>query len=93
LRDIGDNLAITALQEILEANDSYEDIDQAIPSLGNIGTERSIPINFRCQVILRTVERWTLLELLLNPRLLKEVGDFTSSIFTKFQYLAVCRMA
>jgi HEAT repeat protein len=44
LRDIGDNLAITALQEILEANDSYEDIDQAIPSLGNIGTERSMSV-------------------------------------------------
>ena len=42
LQAIGDDLAVTALQEILEAEDSYDDIDQAVLSLANIGTERAM---------------------------------------------------
>jgi HEAT repeat protein len=44
LQAIGDDLAITALQEILEANDSYDDIDQSIPVLANIGKERAVSV-------------------------------------------------
>jgi HEAT repeat protein len=44
LQAIGDDLAITVLQEILEANDSYDDIDQSIPVLAKIGTERAVSV-------------------------------------------------
>jgi HEAT repeat protein len=44
LREIGDNLGIVALQEILEAADSYDDIDQAVLSLANIGTEQAMSV-------------------------------------------------
>jgi HEAT repeat protein len=44
LREIGDDLAITALQEILEADDSYADVDQSIPALASIGTERAVSV-------------------------------------------------
>ena len=44
LQAIGDDLAIAALQEILEAEDSYDDIDQAVLSLANIGTERAMSV-------------------------------------------------
>ncbi len=44
LRWIGSDLGITALQEILEANDSYDDIDQAVLSLAEIGTERAMSV-------------------------------------------------
>jgi HEAT repeat protein len=44
LQAIGDDLAISTLQEILEANDSYDDIDQAIPVLANIRTERAVSV-------------------------------------------------
>jgi HEAT repeat protein len=41
---IGSNLGIAALQEVLEANDSYDDIDQVILSLAEIGTERAMSV-------------------------------------------------
>jgi HEAT repeat protein len=41
---IGDELGVTALQEILEAKDSYDDIDQAVLSLAKIGTERAMSV-------------------------------------------------
>ncbi len=44
LRAIGSDLGIAALQEILEANDSYDDIDQAVLSLAEIGTERAMSV-------------------------------------------------
>jgi HEAT repeat protein len=44
LRAIGDNLAIAALQAIIEADDSYDDIDQSILSLANIGTEKAMSV-------------------------------------------------
>jgi HEAT repeat protein len=44
LRAIGGELAITALQEILEANDSYDDIDQSVLSLADIGTELAMSV-------------------------------------------------
>lgn len=44
LREIGDDLAITVLQEILEADDSYADVDQSIPALASIGTERAVSV-------------------------------------------------
>jgi HEAT repeat protein len=44
LQAIGDELAITSLQEILEADDSYDDIDQAILSLANIATEQAMSV-------------------------------------------------
>jgi HEAT repeat protein len=44
LRAIGDELGVTALREILEANDSYDDIDQAVLSLAEIGTERAMSV-------------------------------------------------
>ncbi len=44
LQEIGDDLAIAALQEILEADDSYADVDQSIPTLANIGTEQAISV-------------------------------------------------
>jgi HEAT repeat protein len=47
LRAIGDNLAIAALQTILEAEDSYDDIDQAVLSLANIGTEQAMSVLLR----------------------------------------------
>lgn len=44
LRAIGSDSGIAALQEILEANDSYHDIDQAVLSLADIGTERAMSV-------------------------------------------------
>ncbi len=44
LREIGNDLAITALQEILEAGNNYDDVDQSIPTLARIGTERSMSV-------------------------------------------------
>jgi HEAT repeat protein len=44
LRAIGGDLGITALQEILEASNSYDDIDQAVLSLADIGTERAMSV-------------------------------------------------
>jgi HEAT repeat protein len=44
LRAIGGDLAIAALREILEAEDSYHDIDQTILSLANIGTEPAMSV-------------------------------------------------
>lgn len=44
LRSIGGDLAIAALREILEAEDSYDDIDQTILSLANIGTEPAMSV-------------------------------------------------
>ncbi len=44
LQEIGGDLAITALQEILIADDSYADVDQSIPTLANIGTEQAMSI-------------------------------------------------
>jgi HEAT repeat protein len=44
LQAIGDDLSITALQEILEADDSYTDVDQSIPVLASIGTERAVSV-------------------------------------------------
>jgi HEAT repeat protein len=44
LRAIGDELGVAALREILEANDSYDDIDQAVLSLAEIGTERAMSV-------------------------------------------------
>jgi HEAT repeat protein len=41
---IGGDLGILALQEILEAHDSYDDIDQAIDSLASIGTEAAMSV-------------------------------------------------
>jgi HEAT repeat protein len=41
---IGDELGVTALQEILETNDSYDDIDQAVLSLAKIGTEHAMSV-------------------------------------------------
>ena len=44
LRAIGSDSGIATLQEILEANDSYHDIDQAVLSLADIGTERAMSV-------------------------------------------------
>jgi HEAT repeat protein len=44
LQAIGGNLSIEALQSILKANDNYDDIDQAILSLANIGTEQAMSV-------------------------------------------------
>jgi HEAT repeat protein len=44
LQAIGDDLAISTLQEILEAEDSYDDIDQTILSLANIGTKPAMSV-------------------------------------------------
>jgi HEAT repeat protein len=44
LGSIGGDLGISVLQEILEAQDSYDDIDQAIDSLAAIGTESAMSV-------------------------------------------------
>ena len=44
LQSIGSDLAIAALQAILEAEDSYDDIDQSVLSLANIGTEQAMSV-------------------------------------------------
>ncbi len=44
LYKISGDLGITTLQKILEANDSYHDIDQAVLSLAKIGTEQAMSV-------------------------------------------------
>jgi HEAT repeat protein len=42
LGKIGDKLAITALKEILIANDNYDDVDDAVHSISQIGTDLAV---------------------------------------------------